>query len=142
MIKRKNRLKNKELSYMDIIVRSLKFTVLFCLMGILLSFATSLILYRTEDPCAFLEITGISLLFFTVSVTSFIQSKVNKQRYFFASLLLGIFIFILTFLISIITSKYEFNTVNFIWRLLIPVFSVLGGALGVNKENKKRKRNR
>ncbi len=140
--KRKNHLKNKELTFKSILIRCGAFTVLFCLIGFLIILVASYFLYKTKDPTAFTQIIGITSLFVAVFLTGFIQARVNKQYYFFSSLVLGIFIFALTFVISLFAPNNEFNLTNLIWRILIPVFCVLGGMLGIKRESKKRKHHR
>lgn len=140
--KRIKRLKNNELTIKNVLIRCGAFTILFCIIGFLITLIASYFLYKTKDPTSLSQIAGISSLFIAVFLTSFIQSKVNKQYYFFSSLILGILIFSFTFILSLVVPNNEFQATNLIWRLLIPVFSVLGGALGIKRETKKRKHHR
>lgn len=137
--KAKTHFENSELTIKNILIRCVLFTLLFCLLGFLFVLTSSYFLYKTEDPTSFTEIAGIFSLFISAFLTSLIQSKINKQYYFSSSLILGILIFALTLIISLILPDSEFDITNFIWRILIPVFCILGGMLGIKRNNKKRK---
>ena len=141
-MKRKNHSKNRDLTFKNIFIRCLLFTVIFFLIGFLTVLITSYFLYKTNDPTSYAQIAGISSLFATAFITSFIQSRINKQHYFASSLILGRLVFALSFIIFLLTPNNEFNITNFVWRLLIPVFCVLGGMLGISRNNKKRKHHR
>jgi len=137
--KRKRHLATMELNPKIIFKRCLAFTALFCLICFFIVPVVSYFLYKTKDPTSHIQNAGVSLLFISVFLTSFIQSKINKQHYLLSSLILGILIFALTLMISLIIPNNEFNITNFVWRLLIPVFSILGGMLGISRNDKRRK---
>ena len=140
--KRKNHARNSELSVKEILVRCLAFTALFCLIGFLIVLVASCFLYRTKDPTAYVKFAGVFSLFLSAFLTGFIQSKINRQHYFSSSLILGAFVFTLTLVTSLLTSNQALNITNFIWRILIIAFTVLGGMLGISREGRKRKHTR
>lgn len=131
--------KNNELTIKDIIIRCAIFSIAFCIIGFFVALIVSYFLYHSTDPSSLTQIAGISSLFFSTFLTSFIQSKINKQFYFLSSLLLGAYIFILTLVLCLLTKKLDFSATSFIWRLLIPVFSLLGGVIGSKRKTKIKK---
>ena len=137
--KRKKYSKNNELTLRNILIRCGLFTLLFFVLSILTVLLVSYFLYKTKDPTAYTQIGGLASLFFVAFLTGFIQSRVNKGYYFIASLILGLMIFFITLVISLILPNNSFNLTSFIWRLLIPVLCVFGGAIGIKRKNVKSK---
>ena len=137
--KRKRYLRKEELTFYNILARCGLFVILFFCLGIFILLIVSYFLYKTKDPTSYLQLGGMASLFSATLLTGFIQSRVNKCHYFFSSLILGILLFLTTLIIALITPNYRFSIDEFIWRLLIPVFGILGSMLGIKKEGKRKK---
>ena len=137
--KSKHRLKNQELSFKGLIFRELIFTLLFCLIGFFVSLTLSYFLFKTKDPTSYIQVSGICSLYISVFLSGYISSKVNGQKYFLGGLLLGLFIFTLTYLLCLLMPEYKFNVKNLIWRLIIPLFCILGAMIGTKRKRKRKK---
>ena len=134
--------KNNELTIKQVFIRCTIFSIAFCVIGFFVVLIASYFLYNSTDPSSLTRIAGTTSLFFSTFLTSFIQSRINKQFYFLSSILLGVYIFVLTLVLCLFTKDYNFSVASFIWRLLIPVFCLLGGVLGSKRKTKIRKHHR
>ena len=136
--KRNKHLKSCELTFKVMLYRCLVFVFVFCLINFFITLSASYFLYKTKDPTSLIDIGSSASLFTSVFLSGFLLSKLNKQRYFLSSLTLGMIILLLTLLITVCFSKNNISVTDFIWRTLIPVFCILGGAIGVKKEKRKK----
>ena len=137
--KSKRRLKNQELSIKNLILRELLFTLLFCLIGFIVSLTLSYFLFKTKDPTSLITVSGLCSLYISVFLSGYISSKVNGQKYFLGGLMQGIFIFMLTYILCLLMPEYKFNVNNLIWRLMIPLFCILGAMIGTRRKRKRKK---
>ena len=134
---KRTHLKQQDFSFKDIIIRSCFFIFMFCVASIACLIILSYFFYNSNDPSKWAKIVSLCSLYFCVFTTSLIQSKVNRQRYLLCSIILGVGILILTFLYTLFFgASIDFSTTNLIWRLLIPVISILGGMLGIKKQKR------
>lgn len=140
MKKRKESRSNIEFKFKDLIIRCLFFSILFFVVGLLICFILSYFAYKTKDPTSLLKICGIASLFLSVLITSFIQSKINKQHYLLGGILLGAFILVLTVLFSTIFLDDNLTNDTILIKLLIPAFSVLGSMMGIKKTKRHNQR--
>ena len=135
--RKRKKLQNSELNFKDIFKRCVIFTVIFFLISIITTAIIGAIFYNTKDPTSKIAITSLLSLYLSSFISGFILSKINKQRYFLGGLILGILLFIITFVAGIIIdSKESFELGSIIWRLLIPVVCILGSMLGIKKDTK------
>ena len=139
-LRKKKRLNlNKDLNFKKLILRSFLFTICFLLIGLSTVLILSFFAYKTKDSTSLLKICGIISLFLSTIITSFIQSKVNKQYYLLGGIILGIMIFVVLTIFSLIVTNGNITANSIFYKSLIPAFSVIGSMLGVKKERKHRK---
>ena len=132
---------NKDLSFKKLLKRCLIVLLASILIGILITLLFSLVFYNLPDPTSRINIASLLSMYFTVFISGFILSRVNKQKYFIGSLILGLMLFAINIILSIIL-KDELSTTDYIWKLLIPVFCILGSMIGIKKERKSYRKKR
>ena len=130
---------NKELDFKRLMLRSILFSICFLFIGFFSNLIFSFFAYKMKDPTSLLQICGIISLFLSVIITSYTQSKINKQYYFLSGIILGIIILVMLFVISLIISNGNITSNSILLKSLIPAFSVIGSMLGVKKERKRSK---
>ena len=136
-LKKRKKLHNAELDFKKLLKRCLIFTLIFCIVSIIVTAIISLLFFNFKDPGAKVLVASLISLYLSSFVSGFILSKVNGQKYFAGGLLLGCMTMILTFIIAcFISIEATFSFTSIIWRLLIPVFCILGSLLGVRREKK------
>lgn len=139
--KRKHYLDTKELTLKALLIRCIIFTMFFCIFSIILALIFTLIGFNSQDPTSKIDLFGTIALLLSVFFSGFIMSKVNKEKYFIGSLILGIMILLLTTLASLLLPSNEEATImQVIWKLIIPVVCILGGMLGIKRESKNHRR--
>ena len=139
-LKKKKRFNlNKELNFKRLMLQSVLFSICFLFIGFFFNLIFSFFAYKMKDPTSLLQICGIISLFLSVLITSYTQSKINKQYYFLSGMILGIIILVMLFVISLIISNGNITSNSILLKSLIPAFSVIGSMLGVKKERKRSK---
>ena len=142
-LRKKKRLElNKNLNFKNLLLRSIFFGGCFLIVGFLFNLILSFFMYKTNDPTSLLQFGGIASLFLSTLVVSFIQSKTNQQYYLLGGIFLGIIIFVITVVVSLIISSGNISTNSLLLKSLIPAFSVIGSMLGIKKERSRKKLHR
>ncbi|MBQ7031085.1 MAG: TIGR04086 family membrane protein [Bacilli bacterium] len=121
---------------MNKLINYLKFTSIFLIIELMLTFIISLLnLFGLNSG-----ITSIIMLISNV-VLFFILNYINafklKKKGFLEGILLGLIFIILMILIKVILFNSSFRLSTFIYYLILFVTSVLGGMFGVNKKSDK-----
>ncbi len=138
-INRKKRLasqSNDDKSLLQIVKYCSIFTLFFFISSFLILLFVSLFLFNTSDPSKYLGIASKAILYSSVFACSIALTKKLKQSYLLSGLIFGCMIDALFFIISLIYGGDRMLA----WYILIPIFSILGGLLGIKKESKPRKR--
>ena len=136
-IKKRKKLHSAELDFKKLFKRCLIFTLIFCVISVIITAIISLLFFNFKDPGARVLTASLISLYLSSFVSGFILSKVNGQKHFIGGLLLGCSTMVLTFIIAcFISFDTAFSFTSIIWRLLIPVFCVLGSLLGERREKK------
>ncbi len=140
--KKKRNISNKEFNFTELLKRCLVFSILFLFVGLVVCLIMSFIMYKFKDNTSIINIGSIASLFITVMATGFMQSRFNGKYYLLGSMILGVFIFLITIVITLILSNGSINANGILIKALIPAFSVLGGMLGIKKEKKRKRKHR
>ena len=136
--KRKKHLKSNVLSFKALFFRCFAFVFVFTLIYFIITLIFSYFLYKTKDPTSLIKVGSTISLLISIFLSGFLLSKYNRKRYLISSLILGTLILLLIALINVFFFQKDFTLTDFIWQLLIPVFCILGGAIGVKKEKRKK----
>ncbi len=142
-LKKKKRFnQTKDFDFKESIKRCFLFSILFLILSFIINLLVSLILFNLKDNTSFINIGSIASLFLSVTITAFIQSKINKQYYLLGSIILGFIIFGVVTVVTLILDKGSITNNSLLVKSLIPAFSVFGGMLGIKNENKRKKHHR
>ena len=143
ILKKKKRLNQiKDFNYREIIKRCFIFSLAFLILGTAVSLIISLALYRLKDNTSFVNIGSTASLFLSITITAFMQSKINKHYYLLGSIVLGLITFGFIVIITLILNEGSISTNSLLVKSLIPAFSVLGGMLGIKNEKSRKKHHR
>ena len=129
---------NDGLSFLGIFISCFLFLIVFFLISFFLLLITSLVLFNTESSLTILEYVAKVVLLFSSSLSGFLLSKKNKQRYLPCGATLGFFIVVLLMLLSIFLG--QFDNLFSIWYLIIIFSTVLGSMLGIKRDSRKKTR--
>lgn len=140
--KRKKSILSKDLKFKDLIIRCSIFSIAYLFIGTLLCLILSLFAYRTKDPTSYFSICGIITPFLSALISGYIQSKINKQHYLIGGIILGVLIFSVTVILSLIITSENLSQNGILYKALIPFFSVIGSMLGIKKISNKTKHRR
>ena len=138
--KKSNTFKVNKQGIKTLLINLVIFFSIFCLVCILLSVIFSLIFYySTENPNKMVNFSSFASLFLSSMITSFIMSKKLGERYLLNSLLLS-GIILITLLFGAIFTDTRIFSLEFLLKLLVPVFCMVGAFWGKkrNKNHKKR----
>ncbi len=127
--------------FYKLLIRCALFTLIFCIISILIVGVISVIFYNTENPTAKITLSGYVALYLSVFIASFIMTKSNGEKWLFGGLILGAMIFLLTLFFSIFV-KEEGNAQSIIFRALIILDSLASAFLARKRGTKKEKRKR
>ncbi len=127
---------NQELGFGGLLKRCLIILGVSVVLSLLITLLFSAIFYNLPDPTSRINTASLFSMYVTVFVSGIILSKVNKQKYLAGGIILGIMLLIINLVLSFIFNK-DISTSDYIWKLLIPVFCVLGSMLGIKKERKR-----
>ena len=132
----------QSLSFLGLTKNVLIFFLVFIGISIVLTILLSLIFYNLPNPTAFVDVVGSASLFISSLISAFLLSKKTKEKCLLGGLFLGLIIVSIIFIGSLFTDT-KILSLEFIIKLLIPVFTVLGAFLGIKREKKiKRRRHR
>lgn len=126
----------KGMPFYKLFIRCAVFTLLFCVMSVLIVGIMSVIFYNTENPTSKITLLGYIALYSSVFITSFIMTKSNGEKWLFGGLILGGMIFILTLFFSIFL-KDASNPQSIIFRILIIAVSLASAFLARKRNSKK-----
>ncbi len=127
--------------FYKLIIRCALFTLIFCIISILIVGVMSVIFYNTQNPTAKITLLGYVALYLSVFLTSFIMTKSNGEKWLFGGLILGAMIFLLTLFFSIFV-KEAGNAQSIIFRALIILDSLASAFLARKRGRKKEKHKR
>ena len=128
--------KSNKLSLFGIIKILLLFTALYAVITALLILVSSLILFNTEDPLAYISITSKGISLVSSLITGFVLAKKQGEKYLLKGLVLGVFISCLLLLVSLfIGESGSFNPIIYIATLAT---AAIGALLGRPREKRKK----
>ena len=134
----KNENNENDVSFLSLVKRCALFCLLCGVLYVLIALVASIILYNTNDPTSKIPIAGIASMYLSVLLSSFLMAKKNKSRYLLGGILLGTFVLLSSAMISL--SIGENGNDGLIYKLLIPVFSLLGSIIGIKREKARKRR--
>lgn len=126
------------LPFYKLVIRCALFTLIFSLISALCILLMSCIFYGSQNPTAKIPMLGYIGLYLSVFLTSFIMTRVNREKWLFGGLILGAMIFIVTLFLSIFIKDAP-NSSSIIYRALIVLTSLCASFLGRKRSTKKAK---
>ena len=133
--------KNIDLTTGNLFKRCLVFAGASLLISAVVTIIISSIFYKLPDPTSKIHIASLLSMYISALISGFILSKINKQKYLASGFILGMILFLLNFILSLVFNK-DLSVYSIVWKILIIVVCVLGSALGVKKERKSFRKNR
>ena len=130
-----SRSESQSLSFLGLTKNVLIFFLVFVGISIVLTLLFSLIFYNLPNPTAFVDAVAIASLFISSLISAFLLSKKTKEKYLLGGLLLGLIITSIIFIGSLFTDT-KILSLEFLIKLLTPVFTILGAFLGIKRERK------
>ena len=116
--KKKHPMNDKsEVTLPFLVKRGLIYVLIFFTVGLLLSFFLSIIFFRSEDPNSKIDFIGYLSLYASVIITSFLFKKGLTEKRLLGGLILGIMIFVFTYLISLVIGQNENGVTELLYRL-------------------------
>ena len=125
----------QSLSLLGLTKNVLIFFLVFIAISFALTLLLSLIFYNLPNPTAFVNVVSTATLLISSLISAFLLSKKTKEKYLLGGLFLGLIITIIIFIGSLFTDT-KILSFEFLIKLLIPVFTVLGAFLGIKRERK------
>ena len=125
----------QSLSLLGLTKNVLIFFLVFIVISFALTLLLSLIFYNLPNPTAFVNVVSTATLLISSLISAFVLSKKTKEKYLLGGLFLGLIITIIIFIGSLFTDT-KILSLEFLIKLLIPVFTVLGAFLGIKRERK------
>ena len=125
----------QSLSLLGLTKNVLIFFLVFIVISFALTLLLSLIFYNLPNPTAFVNVVSTATLLISSLISAFLLSKKTKEKYLLGGLFLGLIITIIIFIGSLFTDT-KILSLEFLIKLLIPVFTVLGAFLGIKRERK------
>jgi putative membrane protein (TIGR04086 family) len=136
------RTETESLSFLGLTKNVLIFFLVFVGISIVFTLLASIVFYNLPNPTAFVDLVATASLFISSLISAFLLSKKIKEKYLLGGLFLGLIITIIIFIGSLFTDT-KILSFEFLIKLLIPVFTLLGAFLGIKRERKnKHKRHR
>ncbi|MBE6624240.1 MAG: TIGR04086 family membrane protein [Ruminococcaceae bacterium] len=126
------------LPFYKLVIRCALFTLIFSLISALCILLMSCIFYGSQNPTAKIPMLGYIGLYLSVFLTSFIMTRVNREKWLFGGLILGAMIFIVTLFLSIFIKDAP-NSSSIIYRALIVLTSLCTSFLARKRSTKKAK---
>lgn len=126
----------KGLPFYKLIIRCALFTLIFCLVSIFLVVLMSCMFYSSQNPTAKIPLLGYIGLYLSTFLTSFVMTRINKEKWLFGGLILGTMIFCLTLFLSIFIRDAS-SAGAIIYRLLIILTSLCASFLARRRHDKK-----
>lgn len=131
-----------ELSFPLILKRCLFSIPFFCIISLVCVCITSLIFYNTQDPTSKIDLCGVLSLYLSTAITSILVAKKIKGNEILGGLILGIYIFIFTYLISLLIGDNEGGLMPVILRAGVILISVISSLLTKKRSKPKVRRKR
>lgn len=140
-LRRKHEIKNSKTSsnLLEMIISSSLFTLLFCIIGLIMLALATIILLKFDNPIKYIDLASLFSLYSSSLITGFVFAKKYGKKYVTIGLMLGLMIFALIFIISIFF-KEDVTRHRALYRVLIPVFTIFGSILGIKREKRSKKR--
>ncbi len=138
--KKRKKLTNVDLNFSNLFKRALLFTLLFFATSLVIILIMSCIFYNTADPTSKIGIVSLCALYFSAFLCGLALSRINRQFYLLGGAILGTMIFTFTLLLSLLFSKDGLMATSIGWRLLAPVFCIIGSLAGIHRENPQKRR--
>lgn len=129
----------ERLSFSKLILRCAVFAIVFCVFSLIVILTTSAIFYGTTNPTSKTKLGGIASLYLSTFITTFIMTKLNKEKWLFGGLILGGMIFAITLLLSVLING-ESTSNNVLLRIIVLAVSLFSSFLARKKEPKNKKR--
>lgn len=120
--------------YLNKLINYLKFTSVFLILELLLTFITSLLnlLGLNSGITTIILFIANIILFFTLN---FINAHKCQKKGLIEGLILSVIFLFLMFLIKIVMFNGKFFISTFIYYLILIITGIFGGLVGVNKKS-------
>ena len=139
---KQKKIKTDEFSVLSVFLSPIKFVVLFLALGMLLMLISSLGVYGTNDPTKYIVYIGKACLYVSCIISGFVLSKTVGQKQIILGMILGSYIMLVVFTISLFNSNTVISSYKLLWYFLIPLTTTLGCTFGIKRTKSIHKKRR